>query len=325
MKAISDDLKSGDLKQIYLFYGAESYLRRQYRQRYKQALINDDDSMNYHYYEGNGITVSEIIDLAETLPFFADRRVIIWENSGLFKTADEKMAEYLKDVPATTSLLFVEREVDKRNKMFKLLSAKGSTVEFPPQGEDTLKRWIGSILKKENKQITEHTATYLLSKTGTEMENIYTELEKLICYRRDFDIITVKDIDAICTTRISNRIFEMVGAVADKRQPEALGLYYDLLALKEPPMRILFLLGREFNKLLQVKELKKKGYDNKNIGTKVGLPSFVVGKYAAQAAKFKTNSLKKALTACLEADEAVKKGNMTDRMSVELLILEYSL
>jgi DNA polymerase-3 subunit delta len=326
MKALNEDLKTGNLKQIYLLYGAESYLRRQYRQRLKQALISDDDTMNYHYYEGNDTTVSEVIDMAETLPFFADRRVIIWENSGLFiKAADEKMAEYLHAVPETTSLIFVESEVDKRNKMFKFFSAKGSAEEFPTQDEETLRRWVGGILKKENKQITERTATYFLGKTGTDMENIYTELEKLICYCLEREIITETDIDAVCTNQITNQIFDMVSAVAAKRQVEALRLYYDLLALKEPPMRILFLLGREFNKLLQVKELKKKGYDNRSIGAKVGLPGFVVGKYAMQAGKFKTGDLKAAVVACVEADEAVKRGDLGDRVSVELLIVGYSI
>jgi DNA polymerase-3 subunit delta len=324
MKSLNEDLKSGNFKQIYLFYGTESYLRRQYLKRFKQALVKDGDEMNYHYYEGNDTTVSSFIDMAETLPFFADRRVIVWENSNLFKSADEKMYEYLKAVPESTSLLFVESEIDKRGRMFKLLSGLGGAAEFPAQSEDVLKRWIGSTLKKENKQITERAAAYLLGKVGMEMENIHTELEKLICFCRDQDVITEASIDEICTPQIGNHIFAMIEAVAGKRQQEALRLYYDLLALKEPPLRILFLIARQFNNLLQIKELKNKGFDNKSISTKVGLPGFVVGKYIAQAARFKMSGLKEAVNACLDAEKAVKTGNMNDRMSVELLIVAYS-
>ena len=89
-------------------------------------------------------------------------------------------------------------------------------------------------------------------------------------------------------------------------------------------MRILFLIARQFNTLMQVKELKGKGYDNKAIGAKVGLPPFIAGKYAAQAAKFKKEDLRGALEACVEAEEAVKTGRMNDVMSVELLIVRYS-
>ncbi|MCL2050884.1 MAG: DNA polymerase III subunit delta [Lachnospiraceae bacterium] len=324
MKALNEDLKTGNLKQIYLFYGAESYLRRQYLKRFKQALVSEDDEMNYHYYEGNDTSVSDFIGIAETLPFFADRRVIIWENSGFFKTSDEKLYNYLKAVPESTKILFVEAEIDKRGKLFKLFHSLSSAVEFPVQGEEMLKRWIGTTLKKENKQITERAATYFLDKVGTDMENIHTELEKLICYCLGEDIITEKSIDEICTPHINNHIFDMIEAVAGKRQPEALRLYYDLLALKEPPMRILFLIARQFNILLQVKELKGKGFDNKSIGAKINLPGFVVGKYSNQASRFKMNELKEAVLSCIDAEEAVKTGNLGDRMSVELLIIKYS-
>ena len=331
MKAFNEDLKSGNLKQIYLFYGEESYLRRQYLKRFKKALVNDDDEMNYHYYEGNDTSVSEFIDVAETLPFFADRRVIIWENSGLFKAGTnknkasiDKISEYLKNVPASTMILFAESEIDKRSRMVKMLIGMGSAVEFSAQDEEVLKRWIGGILKKENKQITERAASYLIDKVGTDMENIYTELEKLICFCLNQEVITEALIDEICTPHINGQIFQLVDAVAGRRQQEALKLYYDLLALKEPPMRILFLIARQFNNLLQVKDLKGKGFDHKSIGTKVGLPGFVVGKCATQAAKFKMAGLKEALCACVEMEEAIKRGNLSDRLSVELLIVKYS-
>lgn len=116
----------------------------------------------------------------------------------------------------------------------------------------------------------------------------------------------------------------MVEDIALKKQREALKLYYDLLALKEPPMRILFLIGRQFNLLLQVKELKAKGYDNRKIGEKTGLHSFIAGKYVSQASRFKKEELREALEACVDTDEAVKSGRLNDTMGVELLIVRYS-
>ena len=117
---------------------------------------------------------------------------------------------------------------------------------------------------------------------------------------------------------VSNKVFEMVDAIASHKQRVALDLYYDLLTLKEPPMRILALIGRQFNLLLQVKELRKKGYSAQVISEKTGLHGFVVGKYAKQAERFKTRELREALEACVEADEGVKTGKMNDVMSQEL-------
>ena len=89
-------------------------------------------------------------------------------------------------------------------------------------------------------------------------------------------------------------------------------------------MRILFLIARQFNLLLQVKELKKKGYDTNTIGAKVGLAGFIARKYVSQASGFQEEDLRRALTDCVEAEERVKTGRMNDIMSVELLIVQYS-
>lgn len=321
MHRINDDIKTGNFQQIYLLYGEEAYLRKQYKDRLKAALSMNGDTMNTHCFEGKDVNVGEIIDLAETLPFLADKRVMILENSNLFKSGGEALAEYLDTPCETTFFVFVESEIDKRSKLFKTVQKKGCVVEFGIQDEAILKKWILGMVKKENKQITGHALQYFMEKTGTDMENIRMEAEKIFCYCMDKEEITVEDIEAVCITRVTNHIFDMISAIADKKQKQALDLYYDLLTLKEPPMRILFLIARQCNTLLQVKELKKKGYDQKNIGTKIGLPGFVAGKYINQAAKFKTSELRRAVERCVEAEEAVKTGAMNDVMSVEILIM----
>ena len=324
MKKLSEEIKSGELKQVYILYGEEAYLRNQYKDKLKDALLGGGDPMNFHYFEGKDVRVGEVIDLAETMPFLADRRVIILENSGLFAHGGEELAEYLGAPSETAYFVFVEPTVDKRSKLYKAATAKGRAIEFAAQDETVLKRWILGFLKKENKNITERDLNLFLDKTGSDIANIRGELEKLLCYCLERDVITAQDIEAICTKQVSSQIFDMINAVAEKRQKEAMELYYDLLTLKEPPMRILFLITRQFNMLLQVKELKNKGLDANAIGEKVGLAGFIARKYVAQAAKFKENDLRRALTDCVESEEAVKTGRMNDVMSVELLIVKYS-
>lgn len=323
MQRLIQDIKTQQFNHIYLLFGEEAYLRKQYRDKLKEAIIGDDN-MNYHYYEGKDISIGEVIDQAETLPFFAQRRLIVLENSGFLKSGGEQLAEYFSAPAQTTYFLLVETEVDKRSKLYKTVTAKGCAVEFAVQDENTLKRWILGMVKKEDKKISENSLNYLLEKTGTDMENIRKETEKLFCYCMNKEVITEKDIEEICTKRIGNHIFDMVSAIADKKQKQALELYYELLAQKEPPMRILFLIARQFNMLLQVKELRGKGYQNKAIGEKVGLPGFIAGKYVAQAARFQTEELRDAVEACVEAEEAIKTGRINDNMSVEMLIIKYS-
>ena len=154
MGRIDEDIKSGQLNHIYLLYGEEAYLRKQYKERLKKALSPEDDSMNYSYFEGKDISVGEIIDLAETMPFLSDKRAIIIENSPFFKGDGEKMAEYLNSVPDTTYFVFVEEVVDKRSKMYKSVKQNGSIVEVSIT-EEKLITWILQLLKKDNKKIKE--------------------------------------------------------------------------------------------------------------------------------------------------------------------------
>ena len=204
-------------------------------------MLPEGDTMNYSYYEGKNTPVKEAIDLAETLPFFAEHRLIVFENTGFFKTAaGADLADYIKDMPETTCFIFVEEEIDKRNRLYKAVKAKGYIAELSTQDAGTLKRWVAGLVRKEQKQISESVIVYFLDKVGTDMENIQGELEKVFCYALERDTITKEDIDAVCVTQITNHIFEMVDAVAAGNQQKALDLYYELLALKEPPMRIFF-------------------------------------------------------------------------------------
>lgn len=130
MKTIDNDIKTGQFKQIYLLYGEEQYLIRQYRDKLKHALAADDDTMNFSAFSGSDINQKEIIDLAETLPFFADRRLILIEDSGLFKKSAEELADYMSSIPETTYFVFAEKEIDKKTKMYKQVKKNGSIVDF---------------------------------------------------------------------------------------------------------------------------------------------------------------------------------------------------
>jgi DNA polymerase-3 subunit delta len=238
--------------------------------------------------------------------------------------SERELADYLKDMPETTSMIFIETEVDKRNKLYKAVQSKGRVVELNRQDETTLLRWVKTQIDHERKEVSENTVHYLLSKVGTDMEHIQRELEKLFCYTFDKKSIAIEDVDTICTTQITNQIFDMVNAVAERQQKKALQYYYDLLALKEPPMKILFLLARQFKILMEVKSMDQKGYAKKEIAEKVGINPFVVGKYQVQAKAFKINELRNIIEDSVETEESVKTGKLNDTLGVELFIVKYS-
>lgn len=324
MKMLQEDIKNGTFKKVYLLFGEEAYLRTQYKQRLRDALTTPEDTMNQAFFQGKGCNPREIIDLCDTLPFFAQRRYISVDDSGFFKNKCQELAEYLPQMPDTTCLVFTETQVDKRSRMFKLVKDLGRAVEFKTQDEKTLIRWILGQLGRENLRITQETLQLFLEKTGTDMDRIYSELEKLISYCLGRDTITSQDVEAICANQVTNKIFEMLNAIGERRQKKALHLYYDLLALKEPPMRILFLLSRQFNQLLSVRNMLGLGHDKNAIATRLGMSPYIAGKYIQQARRFSSQLLLAAVKDCVQAEEEVKTGQMNDILSVELLLIRYT-
>ncbi|MFI3237995.1 MAG: DNA polymerase III subunit delta [Lachnospiraceae bacterium] len=325
MKRILEDIKNQSFHQVYALVGSEAYLRKQYKEKLLSALVQPDDTMNVHYVQGKEAVIPKLIDYAETLPFFADRRVIVVEDSKLIKQGGEELSKYFEAPCESTIWILVEEEFDKRSKLYKQILKIGLCVEFVQQDMTTLKKWVASLIKKEGKNITRESLELFLESTGAEMTVISTELEKLFCYTLDKDVIDATDIEAICVPKVSSHIFDMVDGIAYKQEARVMKLYYELIELREPPIRILFLIARHMNILLQIKDLQHRGINQKEMATKVGVPPFTISKYTKQASAYTIEALKSALSQCIKADEAIKTGKMTDTLSVEVLMLSLML
>ena len=108
MKRIDEDIANGQFQNIYLLYGEEEYLKLQYKNKLIAALVNEGDNMNFSKYTDTGINVNQVIDQAETMPFFAEHRVILIENSGFGKKMPDELGSYLSTIPDFTVFIFVE-------------------------------------------------------------------------------------------------------------------------------------------------------------------------------------------------------------------------
>ena len=324
MRTIDEDIKNQTFRTAYLLYGEEAYLKNQYKDKLKAALWQEGDTMNAAFYQGRSTNPKELIDLAETMPFFADHRLILVEDSGFFKSGAEDLAEYMEHIPQTTTFVFSETDVDKRSRMYKALKNNGRIVEFAAQNQELLTRWLLGRLRRENKNITKAAMQEFFDRVGLDMGTLDREMEKLICYCLDRDVIELADVEAVCPQAVTNRIFDMVGAIVECRRKDALEMYYDLLALKEPPLRILFLITRQYNILMQLKDLKRKGMNNSAMAKAAGIPPFALSRSLGQASRLSVGSIEHILSYSVEMEEAVKTGQMNEQIAVELVIIEAS-
>lgn len=323
MERVIQDIKNNNFRHLYLLYGSESYLRLYYKNALKEKIIGDD-TMNYNYYEGKEIDLAALIEQADTMPFFAEKRLIVIENSGLLKEGGEMLADYLEKMPDYLYIVMSEYETDMRSRLSKVCKKVGVAAEMKPYEGVKMKQWIAGILKKFGKKMMEKDIEYFLKIAGSDMAVLSREVDKLVNYTQDREIVTSEDVDSIVTRQIEDNIFKMISAMGNRKQREALDYYYDMLSRREAPMKILALIIRQFNLLLQTKELVAHREMGSTIASKIGVPSFFVKEYIAQSELYTERELRGALEACARADEDIKTGRMKDMLAVEILIVEYS-
>ena len=209
-------------------------------------------------------------------------------------------------------------------KLFKAVSSAGYAACLTIPGDKQLILWLAGMVKKENKLIQEQTLQYFLQLVEHDMNCMRQEMEKLLCYVGDRQVIERDDVDAVCSVFVENKVFDMIRAISEKNQRQALKLYDDLVTLKEAPMRILYLLIKQFNTLYEIRDLAVKGYPAGAIAEKTGIRDFIVKKNISMGRNFELSALRRAVEDGTELEEAVKTGRITDRLAVEWMIQKYS-
>ena len=322
MKTLETDIKNREFKPCYLLYGKEDYLKRVYKKQFIKALV-PDDTMNYNHYQEADIDVHEIITICDTLPFFNDHRLVVVEQSGFFKKSQEELCEYLGHMPESTVLVFLENEIDKRGKLYKKVYKLGYVCELGAQSQVELERWIARYLARDGKKATKQTIDFLLSMVGDDMSTLEQEMEKLICFAREREVITIEDVQAVCIKQTESRIFDMFDAIAAGDQKRVFQIYYELVENIEPLMRILFMLGKQFNQLLCVKDMNQKGKASTEITKALGLRSdWVVRQLLKQGKRFRIAQLKQAVNDCVKNEELVKTGCLDEKIAVESILIK---
>lgn len=329
MKQLKNDLKNKKFKNLYLFYGAEEYLKKAYENRFINSIVpQGTEMMNLDIFDAKSIKASEIIDASDTMPFMNDYRLVIIRESELFsigrKDDTELMSDYVKSIPENTVLVFVENKVDKRNKLFKAVNTFGYCADFKTPSDKELIEWVQGIFNKNGKQISGSDAMLVLRNAGSNMETVENEINKLIDFKKAGNTITKKDIDEICTKSLESKIFDLVDAIGNKKADKALNIYNNLILLKESPIMILTMIARQFRIIIQCKHLLDKRLSIDDIAQAISQRSFVVREAVKQSKNFSSDTILNAVNDCLDCDVRIKTGKISDKLGVEILIIKYS-
>ena len=330
-------IKNKDIGNLYFFYGPEEYLKRNYTEYIEKNLLTEEFKLlNKVVLEGK-TSPSAIIDNCETLPVFSERKLVVVKNSGIFKgkkkaeetgkkgKQEDELAQFLQNVPKHACLIFIETEIDKRIKYVDLIKKNGLIVEFDYRKPEELTSWVIKRMKAGEHEIDLNTAAQLVEYCEPGMDDVTNEIAKLCAYSGDRQKITMADIKKVCTKSVKSRVFDLTDAIAAKQCARALLLLNDMVVLKEPMPKVMYMIARQFRQLLQVKLLSREGATQAEITSRLKLSPYFSGKILKQAQSFTLEKLEAAISTGLELDIAIKTGKLGDRAAVELMITNMSI
>ena len=327
MKSLKEQIRDGEFSKLYLFYGDEPYLIRLNAGRIKKALMTEEDEMmNFDLFRENIDTEALKISL-ETLPFMCERRLVFVENSGAFTSkAPESLTRELEhaaeSLPDTTTVVFMEKDVDKRSRMFKAAQKYGQVLEMNHPGEQELGIWISQEFRRRNVRIDQNNISYFLSLTGGNMENILSEIQKLAGYVKEKGVVAREDIDLLVTPSVETKIFRLTDHLGSGRQDQAYLAYQELLRQNEKPEMIFYMICRQFHLLYRTSLMERESADT--VAAELKLRPFVSREYKRQAGMFGRERLLKLVKKLYQFDLGFKTGEITVQEALDLVLLRYA-
>lgn len=339
--ALEKSLQRQVVSPVYLFYGEETYLRDIYVRWFRELVPVDVRDFNLDILDGRDAGLETVVGMASTLPFMADKRVVIVKNAGFFKSkrkstsANEEDTEekeektgstettllnYLENPLDSTCLVFCSDGVDRKRKLYKLIEKKGQVVEFTSLKGRDLNEWIDKTARNLGKIMEPKAMASLVTAVGSDLHQLHTELEKLACYSLT-ERITAEDVESMVSKTAELSVFELVDAVGERNYKKAVSMAREMVFLGEPVMRLIFMIARQFRLLIRAKDLHNKGYADKQISSQLQVHPFVAQKCIKQARNFTLPEISQAMERILAADADIKNGRQEQVLALELLII----
>jgi DNA polymerase III subunit delta len=150
------------------------------------------------------------------------------------------------------------------------------------------------------------------------------ETEKLALYVGE-GTATHDDVAALCPPDVQSNIFAFVDALAVGERDRAIGLLEALISTGEPPLRLTFMIRRQFQLVARARALIGRGIPRKGIASLLKVPPFVAHKLEEQGSKLDEEDLERALARILNLESGLKGGSdLSDELQVELTVLTLS-
>ncbi|MBC1892529.1 DNA polymerase III subunit delta [Listeria booriae] len=305
---------------IYLIIGTEDYIINETKKRLVANILDTEDTdFNYANFDLDETAIEQVIEEAETIPFFGDRRLIVASNPSFLTTEKTKskiehrtarFEDYLNEPVDYSILVIIARveKLDERKKLTKLLKKQATIVDAKRPNDAELRKWIQSAIKNNDFSMEIPAIERLMELTGGQLTTAMNELDKLMLYKLESREISIADVESLVVRSLEQNIFLLLDKMIALDISGALSIYYDLLKQKEEPIKILALIASQFRLLTQIKVLEKQGFSQQQVAQKLKVHPFRVKIGARQAKSFSYEQLTATLERLAEMDFEMKTG-----------------
>ncbi|MFC4811318.1 DNA polymerase III subunit delta [Paenibacillus sp. GCM10023250] len=333
-KEAAKEWKAGRFRPVYVLYGKDRYRMRQFVEALTEKLLPPEErELGIVKYDMSETPVEEAVAEADTLPFFASRKLVLVRDTSVLAAAQGKEAKlehgteallaYLKQPCETSVVVFqvMAEKLDERRKVVKLLKEQDALIAFQELQENELLQWTVKRAEEQGRSLDRDAARLLLARTGTNMQQLAHEVDKLCLHAGHGGAISGADVEALIASTVEEDVFALIDAMASLNVEKALKLYAELLLRREEPIKIAALIARQFRIMLQVKELEQRNYSQQQMAGQIGLHPYAVKVAAEKARRFSAQTLGRHLSKLAELDYGMKTGRVDKTLGLELFLL----
>lgn len=324
------NLERHTVRPVYVLFGPEHRLRDALIDAICRVVVQPGwEEMNVAKFVGD---LPECYQLCQTPPFGGGRRVVLCVDSQLLgggrkdaasAQAQDLLLRYLPQ-PSPYSCLIVSCPVDRadqRLRVVRLLEEAGALVECGVPSTTEAMAWATQYAAGRGRRLAKEAAAYIVEGCLRRLGDIERELDKLMLYAGDAKQLTVQEARAAGAAR-GAQVFELTDAVTAGKEAAALSVLQQLWRQGEAPVMIVFMLARQFRMLWQAARLTTQGKRAPAVAGALRVPEFVAGRLMEGAAAMGPAQLPRAFRILLEADVAIKSGQLHERLAVELATLK---
>ncbi|MDF2645314.1 MAG: subunit delta of polymerase [Paenibacillus sp.] len=327
------DIQAGRPAPVYLCYGPEKYKMREFIQVLTDLLIEPEHKeFAVSKFDLSEISLSAVLEDAETLPFMVPKKLVIAKNALFFTGAKEsskiehhldRLTDYLKSPAEHTIVVFTvdADKLDERKKIVKALKDLEAAVPFLSLSPDELQQWVAKQAQQLDFTFTGEAADQLILYTGGNLQSLSAEIEKISLYVGVGAEASVDVIDQLVARSTEQNVFILIEDIVNVRLERAFVILEELLKQREEPIKIAALIARQFRIMLQVKELSKQGYSQQQMASQIGLHPFAVKVAEGQARKYDIDKLSRIMSQLADLDFQMKTGKIDKVLGLELFLL----